>query len=1035
MSLSSSKKKRRRILEESDEEEEAGDTQQENLLKPNSSTPETKSVSTKTSAAPSSASSGASNTFRLNCRVPRSSSRRASAAVAKKKKPSATAAAKAATHPARIRQRPSGITSLATLPSSSSSESESSDSDSTRSLRQRLDNKYKRSAASTKGTPSSYAKPIEPVLLDSDSDSDSSVEFVAFATSQKPAAASTKRQQDMAQRNNNNRNKHGIDPSLAANNNDSDSDDSIIAPVASLTIITTTTKSAAKKKQPISKSKTGLGQKQPQQHTSSSNKNRGSVTRKPPAQSIPRKPPVQPKRNTTKSNTKSNSNVTSNMYTTDDLGSSSDESSNLRRVAEKCAKQRAAAADHSPANNVRASFGMDVNSDDDSVQEFVPTNTRHSTVQQAGDNDDNSATSSVATEELFRQIRKTHRQTEIDQQKSPATSPCLETAASENMEDHPNQHQHTRNESSTVASSKTTKFTTSYYKWGGSSDEDDDPPPAKAGEDDDDDSVDTVELNKRLRLSLGLPVKEVAVTEPAQEEPPVVLNEKPAVQQAAHRTQVGGDFLHSNSMEAADSKQQDQHEEEFVLPDCDSSSSSSSSSSSEGSRGGQAFSPPQNEKATIPSVIGVGISSGTTQQGGEDFQRGSQVPQGRNDSRPLNPYSRHAPVNPYGNESTSYSVQGTSTTTLNNNNNNNTHNQGRKNERNPYSKNFVASARSIPVAASVAMPKPPPRSPGEQRASGHPHHQQHQDGQGLYETQELAHPTHEELEDAFFETDPVPRENSNNYDSTFLKPAPFVGQSSHYSDKQMHHSEQRLSTPVGTGASTQSYQRERPMEELEEAFFDTNACGQALPKASQRTPVVVDLCQDDDDDDDEHVFFPKPSGLVVHQGLRVTARSPEFNRRSREFGVGSRAPNNSNSTDEIIYFSDDNGGPLGRARPRRVTDITQKSVPARTVANFQATVSSSNYDPDTAAQSRVSCVTEWCRHDPVDVFTSSLLGSCNSWLLLYSFLGCNVIWSFRECRVWQLWRTSATTAILSPSVTSRVGPTASETATYSRCIQ
>ena len=774
----------------------------------------------------------------------------------------------------RVRKRPAGLSSLASL--SSDSDSDSDVPTQSAKVRQRQDNKYKSSITvknvSTKKVPakeiSATAKQTTS-FFDSDSDSDSElIGVMDFDKKNKsPTTRQQTRQHKIAKRD------HGIDPSLTATNNDDDSeDDSIVAPAACLTIVT----------KPITKK---------------SPRATATATKKNAAQGQKRKPPAQPKRNNGKSSRQSTASVRQ-TFEEDCSSDSSGESSNLRRIANKCATKGRSPPDRSPKSTFTMEI-VDSDNDDDSVQQFGSSTKKPSrprlaiettTQKQFLESSSNNGDDSDATDELFQRLR---------------TSQAI----------HPNALSPRIQKNESVAEGKATTTAHGNDNLGDSSSDDEwdllpDKPRANKN-DDDDDSVDTVELDRRLRLSLGLPTRKIE--EPAksvdEELTPVILEkEKAAVQPSPHgptRTRVApGNQEHvpannHSNLQNNSSKQQDQPEEEFVLPDCDSSSSSSSSSTEGSKKDDHVTAQPENTYPAIPSEIGV-----------------QKLPRPKSQSSPAQPRNNYIPP-------------------FNNNNSNNPYAHTAA-PVNPYRRKYVAPTRTIasPTAAMGTtsgrrLPSQP--SPGEQFATGDTNHLQQQaqeQEQEMPETQH--HPSREELEEAFFDVGAASQQNNAHFSSTLDMPA----------------SRGMTSTTIDENDQTppQYNQQERPTEDLAEAFFDTSASSKAAP---QRSLAVVNLCDDDDDTVDENVFFSEPSGPIVHQGLRVPKPSPGFNRRSREFGSRAHATanTNNNGTDEITYFSDENREVSNRGRPRRVTDITKNSVP---------TVSSAHYNPATAGVSRVS---------------------------------------------------------------------------------
>jgi len=865
---SSTRKKRLRVLEDSEEEEaELGPKVRGFHSTTSHSTPQAKPVQHK-KLAPSSATSEPTDSGQsMFRRVPRESMREK----AKIGRPTVRQNSQKQVISKNNNKKPtSDFRSRSCLASPSSSSSESYDSDVSipKSLRKRLNDRQSFSFEKEKSTTSNT---IDMLDDSTDSDGDSFVNGKIFTTAnnnlqnQQPMVTRHQIQQrkTVAQRNQ----EHGIDPSLCVqldNSEDSDSDGSVLISPG-LKIVTTSsgkTKKLDRKRSPFKG-------------------NSQQARRKPPAQPIQRHPPVQPKRKRAVKSKKNHQHSDSE----NDI-SSSDESSNLRRMTAKCTRQEPDQQQKEASLSVTSHNYFDM------------------TDEACNNDDDISTTGSTGTVELLERIA-TNFHPDVAAAAIASSGSTFEASSPAVI----------------VTTNTTTPFRTAAVAiknvttcTGGSDDSDENysnpfthTATAKTEAETDDDSVDTVELNRRIRLNLGLPVHEVEEKDRTslQAEMWKTAQQSPMNEQHFDDASTTMDYPYGVTTQ----KQQPRQEGDFVLPACDSSSSSDDDSNDdESGRLKKACNLLQSNRTDFASGIGVQVRK-TAQKADVSRQRNNKNEE-KCQPQALNPYARRAAANSRGIITVRTSTAMPS--------------DSQKKTSNPYSRDYIASkppaAAPSPVARTSCQsqsfkqrqedPEPPPQYCNES-------------------------PTREDFDDIFFSSEPSPPQQNICKSTT---------SSSRYSNN--------IPSPHPL--------EEPPVKDLATAFFNTKQPLNQDPlpapstAASHRAPDIVDLCQDDEEEDGESLFVTNPSSRNVHQGLRMLPASPGFNRRAREFGNGRKSYSNNNgsiSTDEINYFSD-SGDRVGgnRSRPRRVTDITHNYHPSRPVNKLQATVSSTHYDPTAVAR-------------------------------------------------------------------------------------
>jgi hypothetical protein len=723
---------------------------------------------------------------------------------------------------------------------------------------------------------------------------------------------------------------HGIDPTLG----DSDSDESFWkAPSLS---IQTKTKNKSLHPSPPPPPPPPKQQQQPK-----ATNEKLPIKRNPPIQPLKRNPPAQPKKNLVQEEKLSRDAAASDNISSDS-DMSSNESSNLRHVARKCAALKIQNAIGAPSPHSVLTSNEDSSQDNSKTKplstcqkdQSMPLarawscQARNKPDAAAAADDDGDDDDEISAEEedepdacSVDTVELTRRWKVATQGTNTLTAHCKVTTKStpSQIVTTTNTSANQREESATSAESgprrplveendknEIAETSPSLQKGRdiasigeahckkdeialkGDGDEEDSLTRGNDNNQDDADSVDTLELTNRLRSRLGLPVHQQKTTADADQSSPA---DKNTTSNSYEDEFKGNTNTIHRSIETSWQAQADD-DGEFRLPACDSSSSSSSESSAGEGHVGEA--PDKNfQKPVNPVAIGLEARSTAGAY--------SEIPA----QRAMNPYAsnrsgdapsqfraryqrgsdenarqRPLPENHYARKPMAAS--------------------SRVSQSNPCFDSPGASLNGDPPLSTIVIPA------SHQHSTNQPAQEMLPKDQSLEELEKVFFEDYEDAEDSDL------RSNSER-------------------TKRQHHVD---------------YHKSRYGTNYQAGSLRGNGDVCDTPGDSSNP---VDLC---DDDDDEHNCN---SNQIVHEGLRLPPQSPEFNRRSRQFAVTARA---TYAAEDIEYFSDDNNREL--SRPRRVTDVSTNNhvsaaaPPVSISGSLNVTASSDLFDAEASRQVKLA---------------------------------------------------------------------------------
>lgn len=766
----------------------------------------------------------------------------------------------------------------------------------------------------------------------------------------------------------------GIDPTLV--DESSESEDYFQSPTACLTI---QTRPIATKRNRSSKEGTATTKNNPKSSTADKATEAkplaSAVKRNAPPKPMQRKPPVQPP----KKGSQQRSATATDSTDDDDISISSDESTNLKRMAHKCSIQKSLHKSpvYSPSNLLmygnnkdvsRVKMGRNLPTSMSSNENKKKSNRSVFDFDDTLGNDDTDDTdnSSVETTELVERLKK---RTQSQNKKSNPTNP-RETRAGKSCSPQAKASNEANNDRGSLQRNDSYRNDRSdvdveSISSTGSSINDNN----KVDSDVDIDSVDTAELNQRIRRNLGL-----ATMPPASEE--------------THSGPTPKKKANDQISDTDNCKSQENDKDEFILPACDSSSSGSSSSEgghqTEGQKGAdekletvpsaiqvpcvdqtnfgavqsteqrQARTTTQHSDRAAKSTVTARSQAASAAQNQSKVQHRPQVaahassrnvessgsPSLGNVARPFNPYARSQAASGAQNQAKAQQQRDTVAV----------HSSSRNQE-----------ALSSPCLGDVARPfNPYSRARVDSNSGGIPtdrHSQFPSQNAAMYQTPKpginpsVANPKNTSEQYQETEQDDILREVANqteqynNDDLEYLEDLHENGDSLPWNTARKASDGGVTRATNHQGYSRENIGREKTLEELEEeVFFSKNDTELRTTNAFAKNdinhaPDIVDLC-DVVDDDEPNV--PTHS-TIVRQGLRVPAPTLEFNPMATKTAI-----------DDIEYFSDDNY--YSPQQPRRVTDVSNRGqilLATSTGGQLQPTVSSANYGPMTRTAAKV----------------------------------------------------------------------------------